>query len=115
MHALGIIPSTELFFDTDCVRMLDALYEDQGDTISLQYGGSNMVHRVQTYRKTDLLAAHSNDILQTLARYYKNSFSGNTLAVYCSSRKPNVLLRFFAMLICYGWLYAKCYFDTLVF
>ncbi|XP_067951044.1 polyphosphoinositide phosphatase-like [Watersipora subatra] len=75
LHALGVTPSTELFFDTDCVSMLEALYEDQGDTIALQYGGSNLVHRVQSYRKTDLLSAHSNDILQTLARYYKNSFS----------------------------------------
>lgn len=56
--------------------MLETLYEDQGDTIALQYGGSNLVHRVQSYRKTDMLTSHSNDILQTLSRYYSNSFSG---------------------------------------
>lgn len=76
LHALGVTPTTELLFDTDCVRMLEALYEDQGDTVALQYGGSNLVHRVQSYRKTDMISSHSNDILQTLARYYKNSFSG---------------------------------------
>jgi len=80
LHALGVTPTTELSFDTDCMRMLESLYEDQGDTISLHYGGSNLVHRVQSYRKKGI-SSHSNDILQTLARYYKNSFSGRGLPI----------------------------------
>lgn len=50
--ALGILDSHYLEFDTDCVRMLESLYEDHGDTLALQYGGSQLVHRIKTYRKT---------------------------------------------------------------
>lgn len=50
--ALGILDSPNLEFDTDCVRMLESLYEDHGDTLALQYGGSQLVHRIKTYRKT---------------------------------------------------------------
>lgn len=32
--------------------MLEELYEDHGDTLALQYGGSQLVHRINTYRKT---------------------------------------------------------------
>ena len=77
LKALGVIPSVELEFDTDCMQMLEVMYEDLGDVVALQYGGSNLVHRVQSYRKTDLLSSHSNDILQTISRYVRNSFSGN--------------------------------------
>lgn len=50
--SLGILNSPNLEFDTDCVRMLESLYEDHGDTLALQYGGSQLVHRIKTYRKT---------------------------------------------------------------
>lgn len=50
--ALGILDMPILEFDTDCVRMLESLYEDHGDTLALQYGGSQLVHRIKTYRKT---------------------------------------------------------------
>ena len=40
----------QLEFDTDCVRMLEEMYEDQGDTLALQYGGSALVHRIKSYR-----------------------------------------------------------------
>ena len=50
-------------------------YEDQGDTIALQYGGSHLVNRIQTYRKSSRWTAHSKDILNTVSRYYSNSFT----------------------------------------
>lgn len=73
--ALGILDNPTLEFDTDCVRMLESLYEDHGDTLALQYGGSQLVHRVKTYRKTAPWTSHGNDIMQTLSRYYSNTFS----------------------------------------
>lgn len=73
--ALGVLSSPELDFDTDCLRMLEELYEDQGDTVALQYGGSHLVHRIEGYRKIAPWKAHSLDILQTLSRYYSNAFS----------------------------------------
>lgn len=48
--ALGVLESPKLEFDSDCVRMLEELYEDHGDTLALQYGGSQLVHRIKTYR-----------------------------------------------------------------
>lgn len=73
--ALGILDCPNLEFDTDCVRMLESLYEDHGDTLALQYGGSQLVHRVKTYRKTAPWTSQGNDIMQTLSRYYSNTFS----------------------------------------
>ncbi|XP_063228141.1 polyphosphoinositide phosphatase isoform X5 [Bacillus rossius redtenbacheri] len=73
--ALGVLDSPRLEFDTDCVRMLEELYEDHGDTLALQYGGSQLVHRIKTYRKTAPWTSQGNDIMQTLSRYYSNTFS----------------------------------------
>jgi Phosphoinositide polyphosphatase (Sac family) len=56
--------------------MLEELYEDHGDTLALQYGGSQLVHRIKTYRKTAPWTSQGNDIMQTLSRYYSNTFSG---------------------------------------
>ena len=73
--ALGVLQSQKLEFDSDCVRMLEELYEDHGDTLALQYGGSQLVHRIKTYRKTAPWTSQGNDIMQTLSRYYSNTFS----------------------------------------
>ncbi|XP_068081775.1 polyphosphoinositide phosphatase isoform X2 [Anabrus simplex] len=73
--ALGLSKSPKLDFDSDCVRMLEELYEDHGDTLALQYGGSQLVHRIKTYRKTAPWTSQGNDIMQTLSRYYSNTFS----------------------------------------
>lgn len=57
------------------LRMLEELYEDHGDTLALQYGGSQLVHRIKTYRKTAPWTSQSRDIVHTLSRYYSNTFS----------------------------------------
>ncbi|XP_017878780.1 polyphosphoinositide phosphatase isoform X2 [Ceratina calcarata] len=73
--ALGVLGTPKLEFDSDCVRMLEELYEDHGDILALQYGGSQLVHRIKTYRKTAPWTSQGNDIMQTLSRYYSNTFS----------------------------------------
>ncbi|KAI2543410.1 FIG4 phosphoinositide 5-phosphatase [Homo sapiens] len=78
LYSLGLIDKPNLQFDTDAVRLFEELYEDHGDTLSLQYGGSQLVHRVKTYRKIAPWTQHSKDIMQTLSRYYSNAFSGNS-------------------------------------
>nr|KAI8742398.1 polyphosphoinositide phosphatase-like [Biomphalaria glabrata] len=75
LYALGVLESPHLEFDTDCVKMLEELYEDHGDTLALQYGGSQLVHRIKGYRKVARWTSHSRDIMQTLSRYYSNNFS----------------------------------------
>lgn len=73
---MGLLQWPMLDFDSDCVRLLEVLYEDHGDTLALQYGGSQLVHRIKTYRKTAPWTSQGNDIMQTLSRYYSNTFSG---------------------------------------
>ncbi|XP_046416472.1 polyphosphoinositide phosphatase isoform X2 [Neodiprion fabricii] len=73
--ALGVLETPKLEFDSDCVRLLEELYEDHGDTLALQYGGSQLVHRIKTYRKTAPWTSQGNDIMQTLSRYFSNTFS----------------------------------------
>lgn len=75
LQALGVLIEPSLEYDTDAVRLLEQLYEDHGDTIALQYGGSQLVHRVKTYRKVAPITSHSSEIMQTLSRYYSNTFS----------------------------------------
>ncbi|KAG6453120.1 polyphosphoinositide phosphatase [Manduca sexta] len=75
LYALGLIGEPVIEFDSDCARLLEGLYEDHGDTLALQYGGSQLVHRIKTYRKTAPWSSHGNDIMQTLSRYYSNTFS----------------------------------------
>lgn len=90
--SLGILNSPNLEFDTDCVRMLESLYEDHGDTLALQYGGSQLVHRIKTYRKTAPWTSQGNDIMQTLSRYYSNTFSDaekqNAINLFLGVFKP---------------------------
>lgn len=83
LQALGVLIEPRLQYDTDAVRLLEQLYEDHGDTIAMQYGGSQLVHRVKTYRKVAPITSHSSEIMQTLSRYYSNKFS--------DSEKQNVI------------------------
>lgn len=60
----------------DILRVLEEAYEDLGDTLAIQYGGSQLVHRIQTYRKVAPVATHGRDLYQTIHRYYRNAFTG---------------------------------------
>lgn len=59
--------------------MLSIVYEEMGDTLAVQYGGSQLVHSVDSYRKLSPWSAQSRDIKQTVSRYYRNAFSGGFL------------------------------------
>ncbi|XP_018495844.1 polyphosphoinositide phosphatase [Galendromus occidentalis] len=75
LYALGVVSEPKVDFDTDCAQKLEELYENHGDIIALQYGGSQLVHRVKTYRKIAPIRSQSRDIYMTLSRYYNNNFS----------------------------------------
>uniref|UniRef100_A0AAY4DM76 SAC domain-containing protein n=1 Tax=Denticeps clupeoides TaxID=299321 RepID=A0AAY4DM76_9TELE len=75
LACLQLVQNATARFLTDTDRLFEELYEDHGDTLSLQYGGSQLVHRVKTYRKIAPWTQHSRDIMQTLSRYYSNAFS----------------------------------------
>lgn len=94
LQALGVLCEPSLDYDTDAVRLLEQLYEDHGDTIALQYGGSQLVHRVKTYRKIAPITSHSREIMQTLSRYYSNTFSDaekqNVINLFLGIRRANL-------------------------
>ena len=60
-----------------CGNIFQALFEEQGDIIGYQYGGSQLVHTLRSYRGEDPLASKSKDIIATISRYYSNTFSDN--------------------------------------
>ncbi|CAK5279425.1 unnamed protein product [Mycena citricolor] len=51
LYALGVVDNPNLAFDSDAVNMLTEMYHDHGDSIALQYTGSALVNRVETYRR----------------------------------------------------------------
>ena len=76
LYALGALEDpSQLEFDCPAFHIMEEIYEDLGDTIALQYGGSQLVNRIQTYRKQSPWTTHTRDILNTVARYYSNSFT----------------------------------------
>ena len=75
LFALGVITSPSVGFDCDAVNLLNAMYHDHGDTIALQYGGSHLVNTMETYRKISPWTSHSRDMIESIRRYYSNSFT----------------------------------------
>ena len=73
-------------------RMLEEMYEDHGDTLALQYGGSALIHRIKTYRKQSPWTSKGNDIMQTMRRYYSNTLSDaekqNTMNIFLGIFQP---------------------------
>ncbi|KAG9234060.1 SacI homology domain-containing protein [Amylocarpus encephaloides] len=74
LHALGIIENTSIDYDTDAVNLFTHMYHDHGDTIAVQYGGSQLVNTMETYRKINQWTSHSRDMVESFKRYYNNSF-----------------------------------------
>ena len=51
-------------------RVIKQLFEHSGDILAQQYAGSQLVHRIDTYKKlTPAWSTQSRDIVQTLSRY----------------------------------------------
>ncbi|SCU82723.1 LAMI_0C00628g1_1 [Lachancea mirantina] len=71
---LGLVDSAFLEYDSDIVDILTELFHDHGDTIALQYGGSHLVNTVETYRKVNQWSSHSRDMIESIKRFYSNSF-----------------------------------------
>jgi phosphatidylinositol 3,5-bisphosphate 5-phosphatase len=74
LHALGILEDTVIDYDTDAVNLFTHMYHDHGDTIAVQYGGSQLVNTMETYRKINQWTSHSRDMIESFKRYYNNSF-----------------------------------------
>ncbi|CAG8459681.1 7646_t:CDS:10 [Paraglomus occultum] len=75
LYALGIIDTPSIPYDSDVVNMLTEMYHVQGDTIALQYGGSNLVSTMDAYRKINAWSNQSRDVIESIKRYYNNAFT----------------------------------------
>jgi hypothetical protein len=75
LYLLGILDEPHVPFDCDTMRLLEEAYEDLGDSQAVQYGGSTLVHRIQTYRKVAPMKSHGRDIYASTLRYYRNAFT----------------------------------------
>lgn len=73
LYALGVVESPNLAFDSDAVNMLTEMWHDHGDTLAMQYTGSALVNRVETYRRMPHWNSHSRDIIENFRRFYTNS------------------------------------------
>ncbi len=52
------------------------MFDDLGDVLSQQYGGSNVVHTIKSYSdKSAALSHKANDLTQNFRRYYSNTVS----------------------------------------
>lgn len=75
LNALGLIgEELNIDYDSDAVNLLTEMYHDHGDTIALQYGGSHLVNTMETYRKINQWTSHSRDMIESIRRFYSNSF-----------------------------------------
>ena len=79
IERVGFYPEGIMVCWVPCSRLLEEAYEDLGDTLAIQYGGSQLVHRIQTYRKVAPMATHGRDLYQTIHRYYRNAFTGKVV------------------------------------
>ncbi|KAJ9663717.1 phosphatidylinositol-3,5-bisphosphate 5-phosphatase [Neophaeococcomyces mojaviensis] len=74
LQALGIIEGTVVEFDSDAVTLFTNMWQDHGDTIAIQYGGSHLVNTMSTYRKINQWTSHTRDMVESFKRFYNNSF-----------------------------------------
>ncbi|CAN6651828.1 polyphosphoinositide phosphatase [Trichomonascus vanleenenianus] len=74
LQALGVVDNPNIEYDSDAVNLLTEMFHDHGDTIALQYGGSHLVNTMETYRKINQWSSHSRDMIESIRRFYNNSF-----------------------------------------
>jgi phosphatidylinositol 3,5-bisphosphate 5-phosphatase len=78
LYAMGIISSPELDWDEKIAEVLTYLYQDMGNSLALQYGGSELAHTMKSYKeKNKSLGNKPRDLLTSFRRYYSNSFMDN--------------------------------------
>ncbi|KAJ4883573.1 Phosphoinositide phosphatase SAC4 [Raphanus sativus] len=75
LHALGIRDAPTIELDDPLSSSLMGLYENMGDTLAYQYGGSAAHNKVFSERRGQWKAAtQSQEFLRTLQRYYNNAY-----------------------------------------
>ncbi|CAN1136075.1 Phosphoinositide phosphatase SAC3 [Linum perenne] len=74
-HALGVLDSSKIDLDAPLTHQLMGFYENMGDTLAHQYGGSAAHNKIFSERRGQWKAAtQSQEFFRTLQRYYSNAY-----------------------------------------
>ncbi|VDN00841.1 unnamed protein product [Thelazia callipaeda] len=74
LYSMGFVGEPVLSPSSEVCRIYEDLMDQHGDTLALQYAGSQLVHSIKTYKKISVIQERSRDVIQTLSRYYSNTF-----------------------------------------
>ncbi|CAD5211242.1 unnamed protein product [Bursaphelenchus okinawaensis] len=75
LYGLGYIDEPWISVNGELCRAYEDMLDEHGDTLALQYAGSQLVHSIKTYKKTSAFQERSRDVIQTISRYYSNTFN----------------------------------------
>lgn len=75
LYAMGCTSEPMISLGSELCRVFEDLFDEHGDTLAYQYAGSQLVHSIKTYKKTSAFQERSRDVIQTLSRYYSNTFN----------------------------------------
>jgi hypothetical protein len=83
LYAMGLTASPLLEFRSQLVSAVLTLYEEMGDAVAVQYAGSLLAHRMNSYSNsaaktassTSRWGAVSKDLLTSIRRYYTSTFT----------------------------------------
>ncbi|CAG9531433.1 unnamed protein product, partial [Cercopithifilaria johnstoni] len=74
LYSMGLVGEPLLSSSSEVCRIYEDLMDQHGNTLALQYAGSQLVHSIKTYKKISVIQERSRDVIQTLSRYYSNTF-----------------------------------------
>ncbi|CAI0448160.1 unnamed protein product [Linum tenue] len=75
LHALGVLDSSKIDLEAPLADHLMGFYENMGDTLAHQYGGSAAHNKIFSERRGQWKAAtQSQEFFRTLQRYYSNAY-----------------------------------------
>uniref|UniRef100_A0A158P8H0 SAC domain-containing protein n=1 Tax=Angiostrongylus cantonensis TaxID=6313 RepID=A0A158P8H0_ANGCA len=74
LYAMGVLDNPCLSLQSELCRAFEDMFDDHGNTLAWQYAGSQLVHSIKTYKKISAFQERSRDVIQTLSRYYSNTF-----------------------------------------
>ncbi|TKR96054.1 hypothetical protein L596_010131 [Steinernema carpocapsae] len=75
LYSMGLVSEPIISPASEICRIFEEMFDEHGDTMAQQYAGSHLVHSVKTYKKTAAFQERSRDAIQTIQRYYSNTFS----------------------------------------
>ncbi|VDN56626.1 unnamed protein product [Dracunculus medinensis] len=94
LYSMGYTSEAIISPSSEVCRMYEDLFDELGDTLALQYAGSQLVHSIKHYKKISAFQERSRDVIQTLSRYYSNTFGDydkqNAINLFLGIYRPNL-------------------------